>query len=197
MKVIGLTGGIGTGKSTVSQYLREKGCVILDSDEMARNMTEKGNPALEEIRESFGTEYFFEDGSLDRKKLGNLVFNDVTKKEKLEEIITKKVVEENVRIIDNLRNDRFGGIVIVDAPLLFECKINNITDEDWLVTCELETRINRVVSRDNVKREQVIDRINNQMPEEEKKKLATRIIDNSYDLEYLHKQIDEILELQA
>ena len=121
MKVIGLTGGIGTGKSTVSSYLREKGCEIIDADLISRKMTSKDSPVLEEIRNAFGKKCFFDDGSLNRKALGDLVFADKTKLSMLQQIITKKVVEEIKRRIFNLKTEGFKGIAVIDAPLLFEC----------------------------------------------------------------------------
>ncbi|MFR2965192.1 MAG: dephospho-CoA kinase [Anaerovoracaceae bacterium] len=93
MKVIGLTGGIGSGKSTVSAYMKEKGCEIIDADLISRQMTEKDSPALDEIREAFGDGFFLGDGSLDRKALGDLVFSDENKRGILQEIVTKKVVK--------------------------------------------------------------------------------------------------------
>ena len=197
MKIIGLTGGIGTGKSTVSAYLKEKGCVILDADKMSRQLTAPGGAALPEIRETFGNEVFFEDGTLDRKKLGNIVFNDKEKLKELEKLTTEKVVEQTVDGLVRLRKAGYSGIVIIDAPLLFECNMQVLTEESWLVTTDLEVRIERIMKRDGLDRQNILDRINNQMSDEEKRVIADYVIDNSGSLEHLYRQIDRLIERVA
>ena len=193
MKVIGLTGGIGTGKSTVSSYLKDKGCLIIDTDQMSRQMTEKSSPVLDVLKERFGAEYFTEDGDLDRKKLASLVFNDESKREILESIVTQKVIDDTQYMLSQLQAGGYDGIVIIDAPLLFECGVNAITDENWVVICDLEERIKRVQARDNASREEIIARINNQMSDDEKMQLADRVIDNSTDITDLYFQLDTFL----
>lgn len=193
MKIIGLTGGIGSGKSTVSSYLKEKGCLIIDADEMSRKMTEKGGSALAAVREAFGDEYFDADGSLDRKKLGVTVFGDSEKKQLLENIVTKAVIKETIEEIENLRNADEEGIAVLDAPLLFEFDMQRYTDENWLVTADKNVIIDRVKTRDGMCEEEILDRISNQMPDGEKRKLADKVIDNSKNLEHLYRQIDELL----
>ena len=193
MKIIGLTGGIGTGKSTVSEYLKHKGCLIIDTDQMSRDITKKGSPVLNILRERFGSEYFTEDGELDRKELAKLVFNDESKREILESIVTQKVIDYTQYMISQLEAGGYDGIVVVDAPLLFECGVNVLTDENWVVICDLEERIKRVQARDNSTREEIIARINNQMSDEEKMHLADRVIDNSTDITDLYLQLDTFL----
>lgn len=194
MITIGLTGGIGTGKSTVSNYLREKGCLILDADAISRQMTEKGQPALDEISKQFGSHLIDETGNLDRQALGNIVFNDKNKLDILQSIITNKVVEYIDNNIQTLKADKYDGIVIIDAPLLFECGMENMSDENWLVVADLDIRLERVSKRDGLSYEQILSRINNQMSQEDKEKLSQVIIDNSGTLEDLYKQIDLNLE---
>ena len=194
MIIIGLTGGIGTGKSTVSNYLKNKGCLILDADAISRQMTEKGQPALEDISKNFGSHLIDEEGNLNRQALGNIVFNDKEKLDILQSIITNKVVENIDNNISRLKEERFEGIVIIDAPLLFECNMEGISDENWLVVANLETRLNRVAARDGLSREQILSRINNQMSQAEKEKLSNVILDNSGTLEELYNQIDSNLE---
>ncbi len=193
MKIIGLTGGIGSGKSTVSAYLKEKGCIIIDADEISRKMTEKGSPALDQIRDCFGDEYFYADGSLDRKKMGVTVFNDSEKKRMLEDIVTQAVIRKTTEEIEILRKSESDGIAVLDAPLLFEFNVQGLTDESWLVTADEETVLERVKLRDDLSEEEIRGRISNQMPLEDKKRIADRVIDNSKDLRHLYKQIDELL----
>ena len=194
MKVIGLTGGIGSGKSTVSAYMKEKGCEIIDADLISRQMTEKDSPALDEIREAFGDGFFLGDGSLDRKALGDLVFSDENKRGILQEIVTKKVVKTIDERLRRLKESGFSGIAVIDAPLLFECGMEDMADENWLVTAGLESRIERVCRRDGLSREQILSRIESQMSQEEKEKYSRCILDNSGTAEELFCQIDRNLE---
>ena len=190
MFIIGLTGGIGTGKSTVSNYLEGKGCLILDADKISRQMTEKGQPALEEIGRIFGFHLIKEDGNLDRQALGNIVFNDKEKLDILQSIITQNVVENiNNRLIE-LKNDDTKGIVVIDAPLLFECGMEGLADENWLVSASLDVRLERVKKRDGLSEDEILSRINNQMSQEDKEKLSQVILDNSTTLDELYRQID-------
>lgn len=192
MKIIGLTGGIGTGKSTVSAYLAQKGCKIIDADLISHQMTEAGSPCLAEIKDAFGEDVFLRDGNLDRKKVGRLVFADATKKKTLEQIITRRVIEKTLRILQDCRA-RQETLVVLDAPLLFECGMQRYTDETWLVVCRTETRLRRIAARDGLAEEDIQKRIANQMSTEQKEKLADYIIDNSRDLAWLYAQIDTLL----
>lgn len=194
MKVIGLTGGTGSGKSTVATYLENKGCVIIDADEISRELTKPGGEALEPIRRRFGDEVFFEDGTLDRKKLGTIVFNDNVKLRSLEAITTDIVVRKVLEKVDHLKNQGFDGIVILDAPLLFECGMKDFTDENWLVTCDLENRIQRLIDRDGISRQSILDRMSNQLSDEHKRMMADRIIENSGSLAELYSRIDRFIE---
>lgn len=194
MIVIGLTGGIGTGKSTVSDYLRKKGCIILDADDISRKMTEAGMPALSIIQNVFGDEVINSDGSLNRHKLGDIVFNNRDKLQKLQQIITTEVVDNINRKLSQLQSEHCDNIVVIDAPLLFECGMENIADENWLVISEMSVRIKRVKERDNLSEEQIIARINNQMSQEDKEKLSDYVLDNSGSLQQLYEQIDDNLE---
>ena len=192
MEIIGLTGGIGTGKSTVSAYLAQKGCKIIDADLISHQMTEAGSPCLAEIKAAFGEDVFLRDGNLDRKKVGRLVFADATKKKTLEQIITRRVIEKTLRILQDCRAQQ-EDLVVLDAPLLFECGMQRYTDETWLVVCRTETRLRRIAARDGLAEEDIQKRIANQMSTEQKEKLADYIIDNSRDLAWLYAQIDTLL----
>ena len=194
MKVIGLTGGIGTGKSTVSEYLQQKGCFIIDADRISRQMTESGSPALEELRDAFGDEFFKEDGSLDRARLAALVFAHEDKRRKLEDIITRRVVETIRETVLTCKTKTPEKLVIIDAPLLFECGLDACADENWLVCAPLEARLKRVEKRDHLPREQILARIKSQMPEDEARRRCSLVLDNSADRSELLAQIDRELE---
>ena len=137
---------------------------------------------------------FYDDGTLDRKKLGSIVFNDADKLKALEEITTQKVVEQTIDGLVRLRKASYNGIVIIDAPLLFECGMQVLAEENWLVTAGLEVRIERIIKRDGLDRQSILDRINNQMNDEEKMTMADYVIDNSGNLESLYQQIDKLIE---
>ena len=193
MIIVGLTGGIGSGKSTVSDYLKRKGCLIIDADEISRAATAPGGPALEPILREFGAGVFSEDGTLDRKKMSEIVFSDTISRNKLEDIVVTIVINEFHAQIEHLKEEDYKGIVVFDAPLLFEFGMEKYVDESWFVTASLEIRVSRVVKRDRMTRGEVMDRINSQMPSWEKEKLADYTINNSFDLKWLYDQIDSLL----
>ena len=194
MKVIGLTGGTGSGKSTVAAYLEKKGCIIIDADKISRDLTKPVGEALEPIRRRFGADVFFEDGSLDRKKLGGIVFSDDAKLRSLEEITTDIVIKKILEKVEHLKKNGFNGTVILDAPLLFECGMKDCTDENWLVTCDLENRIQRLIDRDGISRQSILDRMANQLSDEQKRMMADRVIENSGSLTELYSRIDRFIE---
>lgn len=193
MKIIGLTGGIGSGKSTVSNYLKNKGCLIIDADEISRAVTGPGGPALEPILMEFGVQVFNEDGTLNRKAMSDIVFSDEMKRRKLEDIVVTMVINEFHAQVDHLRAAGHKGIVVFDAPLLFEFGLQQFVDESWYVTAAIEQRVSRVVKRDGVTREEVMKRIESQMPSYEKERLADCTINNSLDTAWLYEQLDRLL----
>ena len=194
MRVIGLTGGTGSGKSTVSAYLKKRGCCIIDADEIARQLTSPGGEALDPIREKFGDSVFYDDGTLDRKKLGNIVFKDEEKLKILEEITTKIVIRKITDKIHQMKESGYEGIVILDAPLLFEFGMEGLADENWLVICDRERRIKRLENRDGLSRREITDRMANQLSDEKKMDMADQSIDNSGSIDDLYCKIDQLIE---
>jgi dephospho-CoA kinase len=197
MKVIGLTGGIGAGKSTVSDYLLDKGFTVIDADKIARSMTEKGSETLQALTEAFGEDILFTDGCLDRKKLAAIVFSDEKKRLVLEEVTTKKVVQIIEEKITGLQEEGYEAPVFIDAPLLFESGADKLCDAVWLVDASIDIRIRRVMARDDVTSEEVKRRILNQMSSSEKIARSTDIIDNSKGKEALYEQVERLLERYA
>ncbi len=169
MKIIGLTGGIGAGKSTASGILKEYGCRVIDADAISREITADGSEALNSIADIFGKQYVV-NGSLDRKALGRLVFSDKNALVKLQALITDRVAEQIVNDVERLKKEKKTDILVIDAPLLFECGLDRITDENWLVSSDMDVRIKRVAERDGLSEQEIIRRINNQMSDDDKKK---------------------------
>ena len=187
---IGLTGSIACGKSTVSQYLKQKGCLIVDADAISRALTADGGAALPEIRKAFG-DGVFSGASLDRAMLGQLVFADAQKREMLNAILHPMILTEIRRQLDQL--DAPGRIVVGDIPLLYECGMENMFDTVWVVRADRETQIQRLFERDGLNREQAEHRINSQMPLDEKIRRADAVIDTSGTIEQTQKQVDVLL----
>lgn len=190
MKVIGLTGGIASGKSTIANLLRSLGAPVFDADAESRAMVAKGSPALDEIAKAFGTEYLQADGELNRAKMAELVFNDKAALKKLEGIIHKNVHAAAQSFLDDCRSKNLPAAVL-DVPLLIECGWHKDVDEVWLVAVDSETQIERAMQRSRMTREEVKARIAAQMPLEEKRACADFVIDNSGPLEAAQKTVTD------
>ncbi|TRU52702.1 MAG: dephospho-CoA kinase [Microcystis aeruginosa Ma_QC_Ca_00000000_S207] len=190
-RIIGLTGGIASGKSTVSNYLENIYKIpVLDADIYAREAVEKGSAILERIFQRYGRKVKTEDNSLNRQQLGEIIFNNPGEKIWLESQIHPYVRECFKRHLEQLE----VPIVVFSVPLLLEAKLTHLVTEIWVVFCGLEQQIERLMTRNNLSREQAIARINNQMPLAEKIALADIVLDNSGDLEALYTQIDRAIQ---
>ena len=194
MKVIGLTGGTGSGKSVVSKSLAEAGAVIVDADKIAHEIILKGEPAYQEIIEYYGTGILDEEGNIIRKKLGEIVFNDKEKLAFLNQCTHKYITAEVKKQIAEAKEEGTATAIIVDAPLLLEAKLETVCDLVWVVYAEPEVRAQRVIARDGITYELAKARIANQKSWEEYKAAADAVIDNSKDLSYLEGQLNEILK---
>ena len=197
MKVIGLTGGIGSGKSTVSSYLKEQGYLILDADQIAHDITKKGSPVLRKIADAFGADMLDAEGNLQRKKLAAVAFSTPENKALLESMTTAEVVRLISETVAQLRKTKDYDIIFIDAPLLFEAGVDRLTDLVWMVSADEEIRIERVMNRDQISREDVLQRIANQMSNDEKIERSQEIIDNSSGKEELYRQVKALLEKYA
>ncbi|MFW6264544.1 MAG: dephospho-CoA kinase [Bacillota bacterium] len=185
--IIGLTGGIASGKSTVSNYLQDLGAVIIDADKIARTVLEKGEQAYKEVVDFFGKDILKENAEIDRSKLGKLIFSEKKYRNKLEEITHPVIIKKiNKKIEEYRENNR---IIILDAPLLFEVGLDKDVDQTWLVYVDKETQINRLMSRDNISKDEAIKRIEAQLPIEKKKEMADIVIDNRKGRENLKTEV--------
>ncbi|MEG0918307.1 MAG: dephospho-CoA kinase [Anaerovoracaceae bacterium] len=187
---VGITGGIGSGKSTVSDYLRSKGLIIIDADQISRDIVKKDSPVLMKLVETFGSDIIDQEGNLRRKYLAEIVFSNKEKKEFLDGIMMKEITN----IIEEKFKMAAGLTVFLDAPLLFEAGLSNKVDVTILITASKEARLSRVALRDNVEKSHVEERMNNQMSDDEKIKLADYVIENNGSKEELYLEIDKALK---
>lgn len=194
MKVIGLTGGTGSGKSVVSKGLAAAGAVIVDADKIAHEIILKGEPAYNEIIEYYGTGILDEEGNIIRKKLGEIVFNDKEKLAFLNQCTHKYITAEVKRQIAHAKEEDTATAIIVDAPLLLEAKLETVCDLVWVVYADPEVRAQRVMARDGITYELAKARISNQKSWEEYRAAASMVIDNSKDLAHLEVQLSELLK---
>jgi dephospho-CoA kinase len=188
MRIIGLTGGIGSGKSTVSAMLQDLGATVVDADEGARKVVEPGQPALEEIRERFGGDVFGSDGALDRDRLADVVFADEGARENLNAITHPRV---RAWMAERMQAAAAAGAtaVVLDIPLLFESGLTAGLDDIVVVWSPVETQVARAVGR-GFREDDVRARVAAQMPLDEKRKLATVVIDNSSSLDETRAQVE-------
>ena len=189
MRIFGITGGSGSGKSTVSSMLAEQGVFIVDTDKIARKVVEKGTDCLKELCASFGDEILLQDGSLNRKKLAKLAFASKEKTELLNRITHKHIKAETESIIKDSNADLIGidGAVIIGSPIEILC------EKMVLVTADIEIRLVRIIMRDGLTPEEAKKRLNAQPSDEFYRQHCDYVIDNSSTTEDLKRQVAEII----
>lgn len=186
---IGLTGGIASGKSTVSAMLTELGAALVDADRIAREVVEPGTAELSEIARAFGEDVLHEDGTLNRKRLGAIVFADAAQRKRLEQIVhpaIRRIMRQRMAELEKADPKR---LVVVDVPLLFESGLQGMFERVMLVYVPPDVQLKRLMARDDLTREQALDRIGAQMPMERKRELADIIIDNSGSKDETREQV--------
>ena len=192
MQLIGLTGGIATGKSTVSALFKKAGAMIIDADQIARAVVKKGLPAYREIVAQFGRKVLLSDEEINRTMLGDIIFNDPQKKQLLNSIVHPHVNEEVNRQIKLTQKAHPDAVVILDVPLLIEAGLHDNLNEIIVVYAPQDIQIQRLMQRDHISEADALARVQSQMPIEEKKKLATLVIDNSGTIENTRSQTLDI-----
>ena len=188
--LIGLTGGIATGKSTVANYLATTyNLPILDADIYARDAVSVGSPILSQIAEKYGTEILLNDGNLNRAKLGEIIFHQPEKRDWVERVIHPYVRN----CFDKDIKESSANTLILVIPLLFEANLENLVNQIWVVSCSPQQQQQRLIERNNLTPEQAAARINSQLPIAEKIARADVVLDNYANLESLLQQIDKVL----
>jgi dephospho-CoA kinase len=190
--LVGLTGGIATGKSTVSAMFAHLGARIIDADLLAREVVAPGQRAHAEIVQAFGPEVLQDDGYLDRKRLGAIIFADADKRKRLEQITHPAIRARQQRILSVYEEEAFEGVVIWDAALLLESGSATGMDRVVVVFADPATELNRLMARDGLGEEEARRRIASQMPVAEKAKLADYVIDNSGSRAETERQVREV-----
>ncbi|QOR65773.1 dephospho-CoA kinase [Cytobacillus suaedae] len=191
--IIGLTGGIASGKSTVSKMLEELGLAIVDADKIAHQVVEIGKPAYKEIVKVFGERVLHPDLTINRPELGAIIFNDKQKREMLNNIVHPEVRREMLQQADHyIKNG--ATAVILDIPLLFESKLTHMVQKTILVYVDEDVQLKRLISRNGFTEAEARARISSQMPLVEKKPLADVILDNNGTIEHTRQQLLLILK---
>ncbi|MGH7902227.1 MAG: dephospho-CoA kinase [Thermodesulfobacteriota bacterium] len=194
MKVVGLTGNIASGKTEVAKIFKDLGAKIIDADQIAREIVKPGEIAWEEIRREFGDKILNSDRTINRLKLGEIVFKDNEKRERLNNITHPRIIERMKELIKKYKRDNVK-VVIIEATLIVEKGgLKDTIDDLIIVTADEEGQIKRIIERDELKRQDAISRINSQMPVSEKVKHATYVIDNSGTLGNTRIQVEEVWE---
>ena len=188
--IIGLTGGIASGKSTVSKYLAEKGFKVYDADKIAKNISEE-KYVQEEIITTFGDKILDKNGNVDRKKLKEIVFENKDKLEKLNGIIHPKVID----FYKKLKEKNTNEVIIFDVPLLFESGLDKICDKILVVISDYEVQLDRIVERDKIDRELASKIVKAQLSNEERIKKADVVIENNSNLEDLFEKVERFCEM--
>ena len=191
---IGLTGSIATGKSTVTNMLKELGAFVIDCDKTARDVVAPGTRGLAKIEAAFGKAAVAADGSMDRVYIGDLVFRNPGMKKRLENILFPLIFEALNEELLRLEREGATPVVFLDMPLLYEVKYDSYVDEVWLVYVPFEVQLSRLMKRNGYTKEEALLRIHSQMSVDKKKSLAQQVIDNSGTLENTKEQVRSLWE---
>ena len=191
-KIIGITGGIASGKSTVTNFLRQKGFEVVDADALVHQLQKPGGRLFQILVEHFGEEVLLEDGKLNRPLLASLIFSNSEEREWSKETQGQIIREELGSLRDKLAQT--DDVFFMDIPLLFEQDYASWFDETWLVYVRRDIQLDRLMNRDQLSKESAETRLASQWPLEEKKKFATYILDNNGSREQLLSQVVTLLE---
>ena len=194
MILVGLTGSVATGKSTVAKMFKQCGAVVIDADELAHEVVKPGKPAWREIVRTFGKTVLNPDRTLNRRELGTVVFGDQTKLCQLEHIIHPRVAREQTRLTKQAAQTNPQAVVIYDVPLLFEACVDKRVDKIIVVTADRETQIARLKKRNGLSRAEAIRRIKSQMPLAKKIQQADHVLSGTLPRPSLRRHVSQLLK---
>jgi len=189
LKIIGVTGGIGSGKSSVARILKDLGAAVIDADVLAKSVTSAGGKAFDELVGYFGEEIVGDDGEIDRKKLAHAAFSDEEKLKMLNAITHKHIAEKIYDTVEVLKNTGKWDTIVIDALIPIEKGFIDLADEIWVVVADRETRIRRAMERSGYTYDEVAARIDSQMSEDEYLELADEVIRNGDSIEELEQTV--------
>lgn len=193
MLVVGLTGGIASGKSTITRWFLEKGIIVLDADLIVRELQRPGGPLFNELVREFGHEIIDENGELSRQKLASIIFYDDEAKQRINQLthpLVKEKLEEGIKTATRKKEQ----LIILDVPLLFETKFDSLTDCVVVVDVSLENQIRRLMKRDQIEENYARAKINSQMPLKEKVVRSDYVLNNNGDISNLRTQFEVVFE---
>lgn len=194
MILVGLTGGVATGKSTVAKMFKQGGAVVIDADQLARDVVKPGKPAWRAIVKLFGKTVLNQDRSLDRQALGRIVFRNPRKRRQLECIIHPRVAREQQRLVRRIAKGKPRAVVIYEVPLLFEAGVDKRVDKIIVVTADRNTQIARLKKRNSLSRTEALRRISSQMPLTKKIQQADHVLNGTLPRPSLRKQVGQLLK---
>ena len=189
--VLGITGGIATGKSTATRYFEKKGVPIIDADKGARIVVSPDSPGLKKIVQTFGKEMLNEEGALNRKKLGAIVFSDPEKREQLNQILRKDIRDWIEKQLEEIQSNN-PPFIVLDIPLLFEEKYEDLCDVVLVVSTSDQIQKNRLMERDGVTEEEARNRIESQWPLSKKRACGDLVIENSTSISSFEKELEKV-----
>ena len=190
--ILGVTGNIASGKSTVAKELARRGAAVLDADQLAREVVESGSSVLKKLVKLFGTEILQQDGNLDRDRLGQMVFADVKVRAMLNQIMHPEIAKKSVERLQKLKSNPYLPLIVYEAPLLFEVGAESRVDKVLVVKIDPEVQLKRLMARDRLSEEKAQQRVAAQMPQQQKLERADYIIDNSGLVAETLEQIDAL-----
>ncbi len=193
-KVVGVTGGIGSGQSSVCQYLSNLGCKVIDVDKKAKQIINRDRSLQSDLRKTFGNEIFFRNGQLNRRLLASIAFQNEEKTQKLNRLVHPRMVAEVIEEMENARFSQKFPLIVIDAALIYEISIEQMFDSIIVVYTSLKMRIERVMKRDRQTRDEIMARVLRQISLEEKKNWADYVINNDGTLEDLEKQTQTVFD---
>ena len=194
MILVGLTGGVATGKSTVAKMFKQCGAVLIDADLLARQVVEPDKPAWRAIVKLFGKTVLKQDRSLDRKAIGNIVFRNRTKRRQLERIIHPHVAREQQRLVRLIAKRKPRAVILYEVPLLFEAGVDKRVDTIIVVTADRNTQIARLKKRNGLSRAEALRRISSQMPLAKKVQQADHVLKGTLPRPALRKQVGQLFK---